>query len=118
MEVLNDKASDMIFYFYISEVYMTKKEEFYLLLKLYNDGKYKIEDFCDELSRILFLENNGISEFKGKEKEYVSKLANVTERYSPYARDHIKFSGIYSTEKEVESAIEEFFRNISDLKNN
>lgn len=47
---------------------MTKKDEFYLLLKLYNDGRYEIEDFCDELSRILFLRITEFLNLKGKKK--------------------------------------------------
>lgn len=91
---------------------MTKKEEFYLLLKMYNNGEYETNVFCNEVLRILFYESNGISEFTGKERESVEELANVVERYSPYKSDHEKFPNIYYTEKNVKVAVEKFYEQL------
>ncbi len=84
---------------------MTKKEELYCLLKLYKEGKYDIETFCDELTCILYYESNGISELNDKEKEIFKSLANVAKRYS--SEEEYKMNpDIFSSEKEVYEAIE------------
>lgn len=87
---------------------MTKKEEFYLLLKLYNEGGYETETFCGEMERILFFESNGISEFRGKERAAVEKLAKAVERYSPFEADLKKYPGVYIGDKDINKAVDEF----------
>ncbi len=92
---------------------MTKKQEFYLLLKLYDEGRYETETFCEEMERILFFESNGISEFKGREREEVEKLAKIIERYSPFEEDLKKYPDIYNSDEDVKRAINEFCASIN-----
>lgn len=87
---------------------MTKKEELYCLLKLYREGRYDVAIFCDELTRILYYESNGISELDSLEKEHFEKLANVAKRYSPYEEDR-KVSKWFCDEIEVKKAIDVAF---------
>lgn len=91
---------------------MTKREELYCLLKIYKEGKYNISDFCDELTRILYYENNGISELSNYERENFEVLANVAQRYSPYEEDR-NMSKWYCDDNEVKDAIEVAFSKLN-----
>ncbi|MDR2899403.1 MAG: hypothetical protein LBU94_03735 [Clostridiales bacterium] len=84
---------------------MTKKEELYCLMSLYKKGRYDIATFCDELTRILYYENNAINELVGHEREAFETLGNVANRYSPYEDDR-NASKWYCDEEEVKKAIE------------
>lgn len=84
---------------------MSKKEELYKLFKLYKEGSYDIDSFCDEFGRILYFESGAINELSDYEKEHFENLAKVTERYSPFVEDRKNISW-YCDEKEVKDAIE------------
>ena len=95
---------------------MTKKQQLYFLLEAYNQNKYDIATFCDELTRILYYESNGISELSGNEKEYFEDLANVTERYSPFEDDR-KLSKWYVDDEAVKKAINTAYDKLIANKN-
>jgi len=84
---------------------MTRREELFYLLRLYEEGRYDVATFCDELTRILYYESNGISELNSSEREHFEALGNVAKRYSPYEEDR-KMTKWYCDENEVKKAIE------------
>lgn len=95
---------------------MTKRDEIYNLLKLYKEGNYSLDVFCDEMLGILFYENGGIYEFRGKELEYINKLADVIKRYSPYKEDYEKFPNMFYSEKYIVNAIDKTYEALIKIK--
>jgi len=95
---------------------MSKKEQLYYLLEAYHQNKYDLVSFCDELSRILFYESNGVKELNDIEKEYFETLASITERYSPY-EDDLRLSKWYVDDKTVQEAINMTYINIVKNRN-
>ena len=94
---------------------MTKKEELYLLLDLYKNGRYDVGDFCNELTMILYFEKSLLSELSGLEHEIFDYLGKIANRHSPFESDFINCPGVYYTDEEVKKAIEITFTRLEEL---
>ena len=94
---------------------MTNKEELYLLLDLYKDGRYDVGDFCDELTMILYFEKSLLSELSGLEHEIFDYLGKIADRHSSFESDFINCPGAFYTDEEVKKAIEITFTRLNSV---
>ena len=85
---------------------MTTKQKLHYLLEAYKCENYDTATFCDQLTSILYYENNGINELNGNEKECFDTLGQIAERHSPFEADHKNYPNVYRTNEEVRAAFE------------
>ena len=77
------------------------------LFELFGERKCTTDYFCKKFIDLYFFENSGHRFFLGKDKQYLDELARVTERFSPFPEDHVKFRNVYTKEEDVHCAFEE-----------
>lgn len=83
---------------------MTKKQELYYLLKAYKRDEYDINTFCD-VYLDMFYPDRPVNELSEFELEKFNGLAEIISRYSQYEEEHKLYPNVFSTEKEVRTAI-------------
>jgi hypothetical protein len=71
--------------------HMTIREQILFAIQFYCRGEYETATFCDVIGELYYFESGGYRYFQGEEKILLDQLLAITERFSPYRDDFIKY---------------------------
>jgi hypothetical protein len=95
--------------------YMTIREQILFAIQLYCRGEYETATFCDVIGGLYYFEPSGYRYFQGEEKALLDQLLAITERFSPYGDDFIKYPNVYHTEEDVKNKTMEVAKKLNLL---
>jgi hypothetical protein len=91
---------------------MTKREQFFYLLRAYKRGEYSTPLFCDAYLDVIYPDQPK-DEFSPEEWELIDGFSRLVSRYSPYESDHRLSPRAFVADQEIECAFESIFSQLS-----
>lgn len=89
-------------------VILTKKEQLYYLLKAYLRKEYDVQSFCQAFEDI-FYPDIPFDELNSDELKIFEELGFKVVRFSSFDEDLTKYSKVYYSNKDIDSAIVESY---------
>lgn len=90
---------------------MKVRKEVMMLLKMYGEGKYSTETFCELFVEVYFFSKSAYRCFHGNERVVLDELASVAERFS----DNVDNVGSVEGIQAAEIMVKEKFDKVLDI---